>query len=329
MTSATRVDSKNTSIRIIIRSVQPMLQKFSDRLIRAIRHRQTPLVVGLDPRWENLPSCLTHSIDWSHREQSAKAVEKFCCAVVDSVASLVPAVKPQAAFFELMGPAGMTALWNVVRHAQANGLIVIMDAKRGDIGSTADAYARAYLGDSSNSAWACDSLTINPYLGDDSLAPFVERCRQVDTGIFVLVRTSNPGGRLLQELQTESGPMYRVVADYVQSLSSADIGDSGYGSIGAVVGATHPQQLSELRARMPNSIFLVPGIGAQGATATDIAGAFDSDGLGAVINSSRSIIFAYRQPEFSRFANDWQRAVEAATEDTIAQIAAETNAGRL
>ncbi len=306
-----------------------MPSPFSDRLIDAVRKKQTPLVVGLDPRLDRLPSQLRTSNSGRDPATAADAFEKFCCGIIDVVECQVAAVKPQAAFFEMLGPPGMSALFRVVQHARAKGLIVIMDAKRGDIGSTAEAYAQAYLGDEDNSAWACDCLTVNPYLGDDSLQPFVDRCQQVDCGIFVLVRTSNPGGSMIQETETRDGPLFYTVADHVQQLSARLPGRNGYGSIGAVIGATHPEQLSNLRSRMPNTIFLVPGIGAQGATAKDLAGAFDSNGLGAIINSSRAIIFAWERDEYSGLADDWQRAVEAAAEDTIADIAAETSAGKL
>ena len=300
--------------------------KFSDRLCGAIQTKKTPLVVGLDPRIDQLPESLAGGADAS---SMADSFQTFCCGIIDVVAPLVPAVKPQAAFFEMLGPRGMNALHNVVQYAKANGLIVVMDAKRGDIGSTAEAYAKAYLGNETNSAWACDALTVNPYLGDDSLQPFVDRCSEVDSGIFVLVRTSNPGGRMLQELEATEKKIYLHVGEHVQKLSTQDLGECGYGQVGAVIGATHPEQLVELRSRLPNTIFLVPGLGAQGGTASDIAGAFDDNGLGAIINSSRAIIFAYRRPEYSGFAQNWQKAIESVTNDTIAAIASATSAGKL
>lgn len=304
---------------------------FADRLINSIIAKQTPLVVGLDPRVERLPESLAGEVGSSGGsvESTAIAFERFCIEVIDAVAPLVPAVKPQAAFFELLGVPGMQALWNIVRYAQSKQLQVIMDAKRGDIGSTAEAYAKAYLGDTSNSSWGCDCLTVNPFLGDDSLVPFVKRCQDTSSGIFVLVRTSNPGGRMLQELESGNRRVYSIIADHVQQLAASGSGEHGYGSVGAVIGATNPAQLTELRCQMPNTIFLVPGIGAQGGTAKDIAGGFDDRGLGAVINSSRAIIFAYENPEFSKFKSDWQRAVESATRKTIDSLAAETTAGKL
>lgn len=261
-------------------------------------------------------------------EVRARAYAEFSVGVIDSVADLVPAVKPQAAFFEELGPAGMQALARVVDHAAAAGLIVIMDAKRGDIGSTAEAYARAFLGRKPQSAWGCDALTVNPYLGDDSLTPFVQRCSQTGAGIFVLVKTSNPGSRTLQDLVVESAaPLYRVTAQWIQSLAHSTRGTHQYGDIGAVIGATHPQQLAELRREMPDTLFLIPGFGAQGGTAADVAGGFDPDGLGAVVNSSRAIIFAHERQPYS--AMDWQEAVRSATIDSIEQLADNTPAGRL
>ena len=302
---------------------------FADRLITAIKTKQTPLVVGLDPRWERLPTALTENLDPADFNSKATAYQHFCCDVMDAVGGIVPAVKPQAAFFEQLGPAGMTALANVVDHAHKTGLLVIMDAKRGDIGSTAEAYAAAFLGIKPASPWGCDSLTVNPYLGDDSLQPFVAGCRANGAGIFVLVKTSNPGSQTLQELATDSDKkIYNHVAEMVQRLTAEDLGHFGYGSVGAVVGATYPQQLSELRSLMPNSIFLVPGLGAQGGTAADVAGGFDEQGLGAVINSSRAIIFAHQREEYAAF-DDWQTAVEKATRDTVEQLATHTSAGKL
>ena len=180
-------------------------------------------------------------------------------------------------------------------------------------------------------AWGADAVTVNPYLGDDSIAPFVEVAQQRGGGVFVLVKTSNPGGRMIQDLRADGRPIFRHVAEHVEQLASETTGDSGYGAVGAVVGATYPEQLAELRGVMPHAWLLVPGFGAQGAGAADVAGAFDADGLGAVINNSRGIIFAYRsEPYAERFGEaNWQDAVAAATDEMIAQLRAETPAGRL
>jgi orotidine-5'-phosphate decarboxylase len=303
---------------------------FSDRLAEAVRKRATPVVVGLDPRWEQLPSPIRegHGGDFEGR---AHAYREFCRAIIDVVAPLVPAVKPQSAFFEELGPHGMAALGDVIRYASAKHLLVILDAKRNDIGSTATAYAKGILGRGELSAWGADALTVSPYLGDDSLQPFVDTAAERQAGIFVLVKTSNPGGTVLQDLIAEDRPIYQHVGQLVERLAHETVGDCGYGAVGAVVGATYPEQLGELRRTMPHTWFLVPGFGAQGGAAADVAAAFDQNGLGAVINSSRGIIFAYdRQPYRERFDEaNWQRPVEEATRDMILQLRAETPAGKL
>lgn len=300
---------------------------FADRLISEIRKKQTPLIVGLDPRLDSLPQKIGQGVERADFAAIAGAYRKFCCEVIDVVAPLVPAVKPQAAFFEAIGPLGMQALSDVIKYARSKGLLVVMDAKRGDIGSTAAAYAAGWLGQE-GSAWGCDALTVNPWLGDDSLDPFVQQCIESDAGIFILVRTSNPGGAMIQELPVENEPLYTLVARHVQQLAMQSLGDCGYGSVGAVIGATHPDQLAQLRSSMPNTLFLVPGIGAQGATASDVAGAFDDNGLGAIINSSRAIIFAHARSEFAD-ETDWVTAVERATKSTIGELETETTAGLL
>ena len=288
---------------------------FGDRLTAATKNRKTQLVVGLDPRWDNLPEEIKSA-------NPADAFETFCKSIVDVVADKVPAVKPQSAFFEQLGPAGVGALGKVVDYAHSKGLITIMDAKRGDIGSTATAYAKGYLDRSEAGPWRCDSLTVNPYLGDDSLTPFVDVANENGAGIFVLAKTSNPGSKTFQEKSfvEPSQKLFECVADHLQGLSAANIGESGYGNVGAVVGATWPEELIALRKRMPNVIFLIPGFGAQGGSAADIAGGLDENGLGGVINSSRGIIFAYERPEFESVV-DWQDAVSLATDMAIGQIA--------
>jgi orotidine-5'-phosphate decarboxylase len=305
------------------------LKHFGDALTAAVQRCGNPVIVGLDPRWQQLPNSLAKNFldDYVGR---AQAYQEFCREIVDVVAPFVPAVKPQAAFFEECGPAGLVALGNVVDYSRQRNLIVIMDGKRNDIGSTAEAYARGYLG-REGSAWKCDALTINPYLGADSLEPFINVANERGAGLFVLVKTSNPGGQMLQDQLIDGKPVYRVVADYVEEQSRATCGEYGYGSIGAVVGATYPDQLAELRAAMPHTWFLVPGYGSQGGTAKDVIPAFDANGLGAVINNSRGIIFAHQRKEYrDRFGESrWQDAVAAATEDMIAQLRAETAAGKL
>jgi orotidine-5'-phosphate decarboxylase len=206
---------------------------------------------------------------------------------------------------------------------------VILDGKRNDIGSTAEAYARGYLG--ASSPWGADALTVNPYLGDDSLQPFVDTARANAAGIFVLVKTSNPGGAQFQDLLAAHKPIYRHVALHVAKLAAVDVGQSGFGATGAVVGATYPDQLVELRELMAQSWLLIPGYGSQGGTARDVAAGFRSDGFGAIVNNSRGIIFAHARKEYKdRYGEErWQEAVEAATRDMIDELRAETAAGAL
>jgi orotidine-5'-phosphate decarboxylase len=306
------------------------VKNFADRLAEAVRHRKTPVLVGLDPRWDSLPEALKTAASERDWPGVAADFERFCRAVIDVVAPLVAAVKPQAAFFEQLGPAGMTALGRVIDYARQNGLLVILDGKRNDIGSTASAYAEGFLG-RAESPWGADALTVSPYLGDDSLQPFFTTAQARGAGVFVLVKTSNPGSGMLQDLTVEGRPIYRHVGDYVEKQAAQSAGACGYGIAGAVVGATYPEQLAELREAMPHTWFLVPGYGAQGGTAAAVAPAFDDRGLGAVVNNSRGIIFAYKKkPYAERYAPAaWQNAVEAATRDMIEQLRAETPAGNL
>jgi orotidine-5'-phosphate decarboxylase len=300
---------------------------FSNRLTAAIRAKRTPVVVGLDPRWESLPDALRHAADGTSAGKAA-AYARFCRDVIDVIAPLVPVVKPQVAFFERLGPLGLTTLATVIAYTRQRGLFVIVDAKRNDIGSTAAAYAAAYFGQ--EAAWPADALTVSPYLGDDSLTPFVDTARQNGGGIFVLVKTSNPGGGQFQDLVSDGKSVYRHVAAHVARLANEDADSTGYGSVGAVVGATYPEQLAELRAAMPHAWLLIPGYGSQGAAAKDVAAGFDASGLGAIVNNSRGIIFAHQRKEYARFGEGrWQSAVEAATKDMVAALAAETLAGKL
>jgi len=312
-----------------------MNDHFAARLIAAVRRTATPTLVGLDPRVDNLPAGLLTDEDRHDPARRAAAFREFCCGVIDVVAPLVPAVKPQAAFFEQQGPAGMAALADVMAHARTQGLLVILDGKRNDIGSTATAYAHAYLGPVAESGWGADALTVSPYLGEDSLQPFVDVARDNGAGIFVLVKTSNPGGGRFQDLLVDGRTVHSHVGELVQQLASqtlpTDTTACNYGLVGAVAGATYPEQLAEIRAAMPNSWLLVPGFGAQGGGAADTAAAFDDEGLGAIVNSSRGIIFAHqREPYSERFGDaNWQQAVEQATHDMIAQLRDGTPAGKL
>ena len=304
---------------------------FADRLSNALDRCGNPALVGLDPRSELLPEGICSDAKGKDPAAVAEAFGRFCRGVIDVVASLVAVVKPQAAFFEQLGPQGMAALADVIGYAQRKGLLVILDGKRNDIGSTAAAYADGYLGSEGRSRWGADALTVSPYLGDDSLKPFVDVAVQRAAGVFVLVKTSNPGGAMFQDLVADGMPIYRHVAKYVERLADETVGRSGYGAVGAVVGATWPEQLAELRTVMPHAWFLVPGFGSQGGTARDVANAFDQRGRGAIVNSSRGIIFAHRKKEYARRfgSKRWQEAVEAATREMIQQLRDETPAGKL
>jgi orotidine-5'-phosphate decarboxylase len=312
------------------------MTSFSQKLATAIQAKQTPVCVGLDPRWRSLPESLrqpSQQHDQNVPVQHAAAFAEFCQRVIDVVAPLVPVVKPQVAFFEQLGPPGLMALQQIIAYARRRDLLVIVDAKRNDIGSTAEAYASAYFGP--QAPWPADALTVSPYLGDDSLSPFVSAARDNDCGIFVLVKTSNPGGGQFQDLDNNSKPLYRHVADFVEKLAIEDVspqnaGGANYGAVGAVVGATYPDQLAELRAAMPHAWLLIPGYGSQGATAADTAPGFDSQGLGAIVNNSRGIIFAHQRAEYASFgAARWQHAIEAATRKMIAELRSATTASHL
>ncbi len=279
-----------------------------------------PVCVGLDPRWDNLPEPLRRSGRTSIAS-IADAYVEFCHGVIDVVASAVPIVKVQAAFFEELGANGMAAMADVILYAEACGLMVIVDGKRNDIGSTAEAYARGYLG-REGSVWHADALTVSPYLGDDSLTPFVQVANERGAGVFVLVKTSNEGGKFLQDIVADEQMIYRRVAAHVEELSAANVGECGYGAIGAVVGVTYPEQLLELRQAMPHTWFLVPGYGSQGGKAADAVGALDANGMGAIINNSRNLIFAHERPEYRQKFGParWQEAIEAATGRMIDEL---------
>lgn len=312
------------------------MNHYTDRLHQRIADRKTPALVGLDPRLDQLPDAIVAAARQRTSSESAAAAsafEEFCSRIIDVVASLVPAVKPQTAFFEQYGPAGCQALQSVIRKARESGLLVICDAKRGDIGSTAEAYAEAYLAGSDPDAavWGADALTVNPYLGKDTLEPFVRIACERGAGLYVLVRTSNPGAATFQDVESNGLKLYQRVAEVVESFNVEFIGECGYGPIGAVVGATYPAELTALRTAMPRTPLLVPGFGSQGAGASEVAGGFDREGFGALINSSRGINFAYRNSPYSeQFGPDeWEQAVEAATHDMIGELAASTPAGHL
>ena len=294
---------------------------FADRLTAACRAKGTPLCVGLDPRYSSLPDEIRHRHDDGTLVGVARAFEAFCLRVLDIVAPLVPVVKPQSAFFEMCGPEGLAVLQRLLRRARDLGLVTILDGKRNDIASTAEAYADAAFAGVTlqgviHPVWDADALTVNPYLGRDAVEPFLESARKSGRGVFVLVRTSNPGAGQFQDLRCEGRPVYLHVAEAVGSWTRENLGRCGFGDVGAVVGATHPGELAVIRRALPEALFLVPGYGAQGGTARDTAPAFRQDGLGAVINSSRGILFPFNPTD-----DQWEQAIETATRKTIADLA--------
>jgi len=304
----------------------PHSAAFADRLAAAITARRTPACIGLDPRRESLPPAL-RAADARDPRDLADLFARFCRDVIDVVAPLVPIVKPQLACFEAIGPHGMTALADVIAHARSRNLLVLADGKRGDIGSTAEAYAEGWLA----GPWAADALTVNPYLGNDSIEPFVKTAEARGAGIFVLVKTSNPGSKDFQDLVCDGRTNYEHVAAGVEALAARTSAGGRFGAVGAVVGATWPKQLDDLRAAMPHTWLLVPGFGRQGGRASDVRGAFHPDGLGALIVSARDVIFAHARPEMNAGLADgqWQTAVERACHEMIDRLAADTPAAAL
>lgn len=313
------------------------MANYPTRLHQAVRSKRTPVCVGLDPRFSDLPAPILRAAERreirDRRAVMAAAYEEFCFRIIDVVAPLVPAVKPQSAFFEECGPEGVRTLARVIRKAREAGLIVICDVKRGDIGPTAEAYAAAYVAgeDPDAAPFAADAVTVNPYLGEDTLDPFVRLATQRGAGIYILARTSNPGAGVFQDRISDSRPLYQHVANVVERLAASTAGTQPYGCVGAVVGATYPAELRELRATMPHAPLLIPGYGSQGGTAADVAAAFDKNGLGALVNNARGVDFAFaREPYRSSFGEEkWEQAVEAATKAMIDELRRHAPAGTL
>lgn len=279
---------------------------FADRLAAAVVDRRSQLVVGLDPRLELLPLELSGAAG-DDRAAAADAFARFCRGLIDAVCPYVVAVKPQAACFEALGADGIRALEDVCDYAHTAGLLVVVDGKRGDIGSTARAYASAYLEPRDGQGALGDALTVNTYLGRDSLEPFVAACRRFGGGLFCLVKTSNAGGSDVQDLSLSDGsPVWHHVARLVAELGEDVVGECGLSSVGAVVGATFPRAVSEARRLLPKSILLLPGVGAQGATPADVARAFTSGPASALVTVSRSVIYAFKFE-----GDDWRSAAGA------------------
>ena len=290
---------------------------FSERLSSAIERCNAPCVVGLDPVLEYIPDSFLRACGLSRAgdlEEQARAIEAYCLHTLEAVHDLVPAVKPQMAYFEIYGHHGMRALERCIETARSLGLLVLLDGKRGDIGSTSRAYAEAYLARTPARPFEVDCLTLQPYLGDDSLAPFVDVALSHDKGLFVCVRTSNPGADVIQQQVTSDGrALYEVVADLVSAFNARALDADGYGSIGAVVGATQAEAASRLRERMQGVWFLVPGFGAQGGSLDTVRACFDGKGRGAVVNSARAIMYPERFGD-ARGANGKDAIRDAARE---------------
>ena len=275
-----------------------------DRLIEKIIEMKNPTVVGLDPKLEYVPEFIRRRYleeDGLTLKAAAKAIYEFNQAIIDEICDVVPAIKPQAAYYEMYGHYGVRALEKTIRYAKLKGMFVITDGKRNDIGATMEAYTNAHLGttavgDSVSEAFGADALTVNGYLGTDGIAPLLKVCKEKDKGIYVLVKTSNPSSGELQDLKLEDGtPIYAKMGDLCEMWGADTIGKYGYSAVGAVVGATYPEMLTELRKRLPHTMFLVPGYGAQGGGAEGLKGGFDENGLGAIVNSSRAVMCAYQK----------------------------------
>jgi orotidine-5'-phosphate decarboxylase len=297
---------------------------YSDRLEEAVARCGNPCLVGLDPHAELLPEEYARARDVHRpRAERAEALADFCCEVLDVVGGQVPAVKPQSAFFEVFGADGIRAWERVVKAAREAGLIVIGDVKRGDIASTAAAYATAFLegtGGDAGEEPLCDAVTLNPFLGEDAIVPFVQACERTGKGCYVLVRTSNRGSADFQRHGTPE--LSHRIAEKVVSWGASTLGASGWSSVGAVVGATHADELQDFRRRMPRTPLLLPGYGAQGASAKDVVGAFAGGSgrplSGALVNSSRGITFAWR--EAAHRGRPWKDATRDALTTMISEL---------
>lgn len=289
-----------------------------DILQEKIIAKKNPTVAGLDPKPEYVPAHILKDCFAKYGETLEGAVEaifRFNCGLMDALCDVVPAVKPQAAYYERLGWRGMEMMERTIRYAHEKGLFVIADIKRGDIGSTAAAYADGWLGgakvgEKTLRSFDADCVTLNGYMGSDSVNPFLEVCRAEDKCVFVLVKTSNPGSGELQNVNAEGGMVYQVMGDLVEKLGGGAAGKYGFTPCGAVTGATYPRELQDLRERMPHTFFLVPGYGAQGGTAEDVQYAFTKDGRGAIVNASRSIMCAWQKT--GKDGMDYQEAARNA-----------------
>ena len=288
------------------------MKLFIDQLITQIKQKHTPCIVGLDPALERMPDRWLKEQGINQQSSltdCAEAIYQYNLMVLDAIADLVPAVKPQSAYYELFGSAGIVTLEKTIKAARDRDLLVVLDVKRGDIASTATAYAQSYLPREPKRPLAADAITIVPYLGQDCLEPFFTEAIKWGKGIFVCVKTSNPGAAIVQEQKIDGRYLYEIIADLIKPASDQSIGEFGYSGIGAVVGATYPEAAQRLRKQLPQSLFLVPGVGAQGGGNEGIKACFNADGLGAVVSSSRGVMYPH------------QYGALAANQDTMRQAA--------
>ncbi len=270
---------------------------FVDNLIEKIKEKKNPSVVGLDPRINLVPNFIIEKYEKEYTDKNLaeiKAILEYNKIIIDNIEDIVPCIKPQIAFYESYGIEGLKVFKETVDYAKEKGLLIIADIKRGDIGSTAKAYAKAHLGGGFGDI---DSVTLNPYLGEDSIAPFTEYCNE-NKGVFILAKTSNKSSKDLQDIEIKNKKIYEIMGELINDWGKNYIGKYGYSSVGAVVGATYPEEMKSLRKIMDKSYFLVPGYGAQGGTADDVVNCFNEDGLGAIVNSSRGIIGAHKKEKY-------------------------------
>ncbi len=304
-----------------------MSEHFADRLFAAMDEKRSQVVVGLDPRMGMMPEEILEGIQ-QNSAGASEAIVRFNEDVLDAVCDVAVAVKPQIAFYERFGVDGLSAYASTIRMARERGLIVIADVKRNDIGSTAGAYADAHLPGDNGDEWPvgddfhADAITVNPLFGSDGVEPFVNRGKSGGSGLFVLAKTSNPSSAEIQDLACPDGPVYERISALIEEWGKDARGSCGYSCVGAVVGATFPAELEKLRELMPHTVFLVPGFGAQGGGVDDVLAAFDDDGRGAVVNSSRGIIYSFRrQPNTEGYGEgNWREAVRHAAETMREQI---------
>ena len=301
-----------------------------DRLIEKIVQTQNPSVVGLDPKLEYVPNYIVEKKVKKYGKTlkaAAKAILEFNKGIIDEIHDICPAIKPQAAYYEMYGYEGVKTLYKTIEYAQSKGMFVMTDGKRNDIGATMEAYATAHLGltevcGKEIPAFGADALTVNGYLGTDGIDPLLDKCDKYDKGIFVLVKTSNKSSGELQDLKIGKKTVYATMGELCENWGKDHMGKYGYSSVGAVVGATYPEQLAEMRKALPHTFFLVPGYGAQGGGAEGVSKGFDENGLGAIVNSSRGVMCAYKKEECDEkdFAKAARREVIRMKEDIISYL---------